>query len=130
MVSYFSYEFQNKEFVKQFVIGKFSYAIYKERKFLHDDNLNADFFGVYKLRTAKRLCSSYMIAKRNDSTFIKGNYLIYNDKIEFTEWYYYRSNSLWIDSVKKIFYPKKNGDLFLKEAIQFKNGKSKIITNK
>ena len=126
-----SYGFQKEELVRKFAIGKFSYAIYKQSKYLHDDNWNAEFFEVYKSGTAKRLCSSYLTARRNDSTFVKGRYLLYNNKIEFTEcYYYYKNNPVWIDSMKLTFYPKKNGDLFLKETVEFKNGKARIIRNK
>ena len=126
-----SYEFQKKELVKKFTIGKFSYAIYKENKYLHDDNWNAEFFEVYRSGEAKRLCSSYLTAKRNDSTFVKGRYLLYNDKIEFVEcYYYYKNNPVWIDSMKVTFYPNKNGDLILGETIKFKNGKATTTTNK
>ena len=71
-----------------------------------------------------------MTAKRNDSTFIKGNYLIYKSKIEFDEHYYYSKNQSSIDSMKKTFYPNKSGDLILKETIEFKNGQATTTINK
>lgn len=125
-----SFNFQNEKPLKKFTIGKFSYYINKKSNYSQDDNWNAVFFTVYKYGKHQRLCSAYMVAKRNDSTFIKGNYLIFNDKLEFNELYFHRKNALSIDSIKKIFYPKKNGDLYLKKTIEFKNGKASITINK
>jgi hypothetical protein len=71
-----------------------------------------------------------MTAKRNDSTFIKGNYLIYKSKIEFDEHYYYSKNQSSIDSMKKTFYPNKSGDLILKETTEFKNGQGTTTITK
>ncbi len=71
-----------------------------------------------------------MAAKRNDSTFIKGNYLIYKNRIEFDEHYYYSRNQFSNDSMKKTFYPDKNGDLILKETVEFKNGKATTTADK
>lgn len=90
---------------------------------MHDDNWNAEFFLVYRAGRGKKICSAYMSANRNDSTFIRGNCLIYKDRIEFTECYYNIKNTISIDSIKKIFYPNKCGDLRIKEFIEYKNGK-------
>jgi len=114
-----------KLFLTTFKIGKFSYLIYKEKSFSHDDNWNAEFFVVYKPGRAKELCSAYISAVRNDSTFVKGNYLLYNNRIEFTESFYYKNDPVWIDSIKNIFYSNKYGNLILKKSIEFKNGVKK-----
>ncbi|HSZ35147.1 MAG TPA: hypothetical protein VK772_17660 [Puia sp.] len=125
-----SFNLQKKELLRKFEIGKFSYSMYKENKYLHDDNWNAEFFEVYRSGNMKRLCSSYLSAKRNDSIFVKGHYVFFDDKIEFTQCYYYnKNNPVWIDSIRVIFYPNKKGDLILKETIEFKNGEAKIVTN-
>jgi hypothetical protein len=119
-----------KVHVKDFAIGKFYYSIYEESHFSHDDNWNAAFFVVRRLGKNSDLCSSYITAKRNDSTFIKGMYSLFNNRIEFTECYYFIKNTVSIDSMKTIFYPNKYGDLILRETIQFKNGKTQISINK
>lgn len=112
--------------INKFTLGKFTYSIYKEQSYSHDDDWNSNFFVVYKLGKQKHLCSAYIDAVRNDSTFIKGRYSLYNDRIEFTEcYYYYKNNPVSIDSIKNTFYPNKNGDLVLKKSVEFKNGKKK-----
>ena len=72
------------------------------------------------------MCSSYLLAKRNDTIFIKGNYTLYKDKIEFTQHYYHNMNKISIDSMKTVFYPDKNGKLKLTETKEFKDGKMKL----
>lgn len=127
---YSSHNVQREKLLKKFAIGRCAYSIYKESNYSHDDNWNADFFAVYKSGKHKRLCSAYMTAKRNDSTFIKGNYLIYKNRIEFDEYFYYSKNQFSIDSLKIEFYPNKSDDLILKETVEFKNGKATTTVNK
>lgn len=113
-----------KKLLRKAQIGQFMYSIYKEELYSHDDNWNAEYYTVYLSGRTQRLCSSYMLAKRNDSTFIKGNYKLYKDKIEFTQHYYYSKNRLSIDSIKITFCPNKYGKLILKGTKEFKNGKT------
>jgi hypothetical protein len=123
---YASMGYSQKVLLKKTTIEKFPYSIYKENFYSHDDNWNAEYFTVYLSGKSKRLCSAYMLAKRNDSTFIMGTYLLFKDRIEFTEHYYYIRNKFSIDSMKTIFYPNKYGNLILKEPKEFKNGKLKV----
>lgn len=108
--------------VEKVTLGKFSYVIYKENKHIHDDNMVAYYFVLYKAGSEKIQCSSFMIAKRNDTTFIAGNYILEGNKIEFIERYYYNRNLFSADSIKKIFSPNKYGTLILKEVVKYKDG--------
>src|ERR1700744_5171103 len=86
-------------------IDKYSYSIYKRNAYLHDDRWNAEYFVIYKSRTQKRLCSAFLKATRNDSVFVSGNYMVYSDRIEFIEHYYYNKEPNSTDSIKNTFYP-------------------------
>lgn len=108
--------------IEKVTLGKFSYAIYKETRNIHDDNMVANYFVLYQAGSEKMQCSSFMIAKRNDSTFIDGNYILKGNKIEFIERYYYNRNLYSSDSIKKTFSPNNYGILILKELVKYKNG--------
>ena len=114
---------QKESPVKEFHLGKYHYKISVTANYSHDDNWNNEFYVIYRLGKAKEVCSAYKSAKRNDSTFIDGRYLLYNNRIVFIKHdYFYKSNPVAIDSSRITFYPQKNGDLILKEVIDFKNG--------
>ena len=105
--------------LENFMIGNHTYSIYKEEKYIHDDNMNAEFFVVYLKNKRNSLCSSFMSAKLNDTIFTRGSYKYDQKKLEFKE-YYFHQNYRTLDSVIKIFYPNKNGDLILRENVEFK----------
>lgn len=113
--------------IEKFKSGNFSYNIYKEEKFLHEDNLNAEYFVVYRSNKKNAICGSFMSAKRNDTIFTKGSYSHTNNKLIFKEYYYHHQNTRVLDSMTKSFSPAKDGNLFLQEVIEFKNGKAKKI---
>ncbi|WP_442591886.1 hypothetical protein ACSBL2_11720 [Pedobacter sp. AW31-3R] len=116
----------NKSLIERIKIGKFSFLIYKEGFYSHDDDWHAEYFVVRKPGQLKELCSSYMTAKRNDSTFIEGRYRVFNGKLEFTECYYFSRNTVSLDSLKLTFIPTKNGTLRLAQTVEFKGGKSVV----
>ena len=89
-----------KTLLRKAKLGQFTYSIYKEDIYSHDDDWKAEYYTIYLSGRTQRLCSAYMLAKRNDSTFIKGNYSLFKDKIEFTQHYYYSKNSSSVDSLK------------------------------
>jgi hypothetical protein len=115
-----------KKLLVEFTIGNFSYNMYIEEKYLHDDNLNAEYFVAYRKNLKNSLCSSFKTAIRNDTIFIKGNFLYTNEKLEFKE-YYYHQNKQALDSLMKIFSPDKKGDLILRKVIEYKNGKATTV---
>lgn len=114
---------QKKELIENFSLNNFSYNIYKEEKYLHDDNIQAEYFTVYLKNKKTALCSSFMSEKRNDTLFTKGIYLYTKKNIVFKEYYYHHQNERVIDSMIKTYYPSKNGNLILKGVVKFKNGK-------
>ena len=110
-----------KTLLEKITVGRFSYTIYKERKYLHDDDINADFFVVYGRDKKNNLCGSFMYAMVNDTLLIKGHYLYSQKRLEFREYYF--NNKSRPDSIIKIFYPNKSGKLIMTKYIEFKNGK-------
>jgi len=90
-------------------------------KYNHDDNLQTDYFVVSNEKTKKIVCSSVAKASRNDSVFVKGEYIIKKGKLVFTERHFFGYSAL--DSIKKTFKPKNNGTLVLVNVSQFKRGK-------
>lgn len=122
-----SFEYFQKNFLlKKINVGKYSYSIYKESEYLHDNRWNAEFFVLYKEGARKSTCSSFLKAVRNDSIFVDGNYKVYSNRIEFIEHYYYNKLPDATDSIKTIFYPDKTGKLILKEAVIYTD-KQKIV---
>ncbi len=115
---------QKRVFLEKFLIGKFSYKMFKEEKFLHDDKMQAEYFCLYSEEN-KLLCSSYRLGKRNDSVFIKGKYFIKKRGIDFHEYYFYHNNSM-PDSVIKMVYQNKTGNLILLKILEYKNGHETI----
>lgn len=110
-----------KVLIEKISIGKFYYLIYKEKKILHDESINAEYFVVYKPNSKNSLCSSFMSQQRNDTIFSNGFYYHNNKYLIFKE-VYFSSKIESIDSMIKIFYPNKDGDLLLKEVKKFKDG--------
>lgn len=110
-------------FLKEIRIGKYSYSIYKESRYLHDNRWHAEYFVVYREGIKKKVCSSFLEAKRNDSIFVNGHYAIYDNRIEFIEHYYYNKTPNSTDSIKKTFYPDSLGNLILKESTLYTNGR-------
>lgn len=123
-----SFEYLQKGFLKNVNVGKYSYSIFKESKYLHDEGWNAEYFVVYQAGAKRHTCSSFLKATRNDSIFVSGDYIVYKNRIEFIEHYYYNKGTNSTDSVKNIFYPNKAGNLILKQSIRFTQ-KQKIINN-
>jgi hypothetical protein len=108
-------------FLENFTVGKFSYSIYTEKMYLHDDDVNADFFVVYQKGHKKRDCSSFKTAEHKGKIITKGNYHYTYKYLEFKE-YYFNSDSLHADSMMKRMYPNKKGELYLREFTEYKNG--------
>jgi hypothetical protein len=126
MITLSTFGNSHKVLLESITLKGFQYDIYRETLYSHDDNWNAEYFTIYLKGKNNRLCSSYLLAKRNDTTFIKGNYTLYKDKIEFTQHYYHNMNRIAIDSMKTVFYPDKNGKLLRSETKEFKDGKMKL----
>lgn len=122
------FHYQPGNLVKRVKLGKFNYLLYKRRTYSHDDNWNAEFFVFRRVGQVKDLCSFYIVAKRNDTVFIKGKYVLFSNRVKFMEYFYH--NTLSCDFMKNIFYPNKKGDLIRKETIEFKNGKAITTINK
>jgi hypothetical protein len=120
-------KYQKRTFIERFSLGNFSYDIYKEEKYSHDDDIYAEYFVVYQSKQKKVVCSAFMSEKRNDTIFTKGKYSHINKKLIFMEYYYYHQNARILDSVKTTFFPSKNGKLVLLTVIEFKNGISKKV---
>lgn len=116
----------HKVLLKSITLKGFQYNIYRQTLYSHDDNWNAEYYTIYFKGKDNRLCSSYLLAQRNDTTFIEGNYTLYKDKIEFTQHFYHNMNKGSIDSMKTVFYPDKKGKLLLTETKEFKDGKMKL----
>lgn len=112
--------------ITKFKIGKVLYSIKISKKYLHDDDFDASFFVVFKEENNKKQCSSVKLASRNDTIFIKGRFLIAENKLRFKQYYYYNRNPTSADSVETVFCQNKKGDLILKQTIKFKNGIGKI----
>ena len=127
LIIYSFTDYKPKKFIEKISLTNFSYNIYSEEKFLHDDNLNAEFFVIYKDKQKKVQCSSFMSAKRNDTTFKKGSYSYGNNRIIFKEYNYNHQNERIVDSMIKVFTPNKSGNLILKEVTEFKNGKLRKV---
>jgi hypothetical protein len=108
-----------QSFLKKINIGKYSYSIYRESCYLHDNRWNVEYFVVYKTGARRTLCSAFLDAKRNDSVFISGSYVVCSNRLEFIEHYYYNKIANSTDSIKKTFYPDKTGKLILKQSIIF-----------
>ena len=124
LFSVFTFLFANKRngiFIENFSIGKHVFSIYKEEKFLHDDNLNAEFFVVYANNKKQSFCSSFLKTIRNDTVFKKGNYILERNRLIFKEFNFYQHENE-SDSLIKIFHPDKNGNLKLVEVLNYKNG--------
>lgn len=119
--------FRKQKAITEFRIGKFLYLIETTNKYLHDDNFNATFFVVLKKGYNKKQCTSFKLATRNDSVFIKGKFVISKVDLRFKQYYYYNRNLISADSVETVFCPDKKGDLILKRVIEFKKGIAKII---
>ncbi len=117
-----------KVFLERVSLGQFSYNIYKEDKYLHDDNFNATFYTVYKVKSNIIQCSGFKQAGRNDSIFINGTYKVDGKKLIFTEYHYFKKHDNFSDTLIKVFYSdKRSGKLLLTESIIYKNGKSTKI---
>lgn len=121
IIFFSSFTTQSKRtLLENFKIGKFSYSIYKEEKYLHDDDMNADFFVIYGKNKKNNLCSSFMSANRDNGQVIKGRYSYNQKRLEFREYYFNTKSGP--DSMIKYFYPNRMGDLILTKYVEFKNG--------
>jgi len=109
-----------KKLLKTFMIGRYAYNIYEENYYVHDDNVDGAFYVVYRANHKPSICSAWMKASRNDTVFTTGSYLVQNNKLLFKE--VYHLNHAAADSMLKTFQAATNGDLVLKEVLQFKNG--------
>ena len=119
----FGFDLQNrKQLLSTAFIGKYSYSIYKETKYIHDENRDMDFFVVYG-KDNKNQCSAFMSDKKKDTALVYGKYSFTKKYLEFREYYF---NSSYHDSVIKRFYPNKIGNLILLRYITYKNGAEKI----
>jgi len=122
---YFGFIYKNQNtLIEKFTIGKYNFSIYKEGKFLHDDNLNAEFFVVYAKNKKQSLCSSHLKLSRNDTVIKTGKYIHDKNKLVFKEYNFYVSVNQ-SDSLIKTFIPDNRGNLKLTEVLNFKNGKVK-----
>lgn len=114
-----------KVLLEKFTINKFQYFIYKESKYLHDDDVNAAFFVVYGKNSKQSFCSAYMSAERNDTIFTKGIYSYTKQKLIFKQYYYFKHRN-YADSLINTFVPNKKGTLLLETVTRYKNGKTII----
>jgi hypothetical protein len=126
LLAFFYYLGGKQKAITEFRIGKFLYLIETTKKYLHDDDFNATFFVVLKKEGNKKQCTSFKLATRNDSVFIKGKFVISKIDLRFKQYYYYNRNLTSADSVETVFCPNKKGDLILKSVIEFKKGVGKI----
>jgi len=109
-----------KKLLKTFIIGKYAYNIYEENYYVHDDNVDASFFVVYRVNHKPSICSAWMKASRNDTVLTTGSYTVQKNRLWFKE--VYHVNHPEADSMVKTFEAAPNGDLVLKEVLQFKSG--------
>lgn len=82
--------------------------------------MDGAFFVVYRVNHKPSVCSAWMKASRNDTIFTSGSYSVPQNKLSFKE--VYHLNHPEADSMIKTFQAAQNGDLVLKEVLQFKNG--------
>nr|WP_322626180.1 hypothetical protein [uncultured Flavobacterium sp.] len=115
-----------KVLLQKFSIDGFQYSIYKENKYLHDDDIDAEYYIVYKQGQKNSMCSSFMSAKEKDKVLTKGTYLVKNKELIFKEYYYDKAMSS-SDSMIKLFTPDKKGILIMSKVTQFKNGKGEQV---
>lgn len=109
------------EFIENVSISKFRYQVFKKHKFQHETNMNTDFFVLYGVAN-KGTCSSLMLATKNDSVMIKGSYTVYENRIEFKE--YYSRGFSGLDSLLKVFYTNSAGELILVKYTEYAGRKS------
>jgi hypothetical protein len=107
-------------------IGKNMYSICITSSYIHDDDLMATYFVVYKSVNKKEMCSGFMLAKRNNSVVIKGSYTVDKNRISFKEVYFNSRNKISNDSLTKEFYPDRHGNLILSQVTQYFHGKATV----
>lgn len=119
--------FAQRALVKTISIKGFRYTITNSSRYQHDDDLNVDYFIIRNVLSPTKQNSAIALAKRNDTVFMKGKYTVFQDKIEFTTYYYhqYAEGALSSDSSKTVFSPNQKGSLVLRKATNFKRGNAK-----
>ena len=112
---------------KNFAIGNYRYDIALQKQYAHDDDAYNTYFVVTRANSRKTLCSAMLISLRADTMLSKGAYLITSKNIQFKERYFGPRKVrgfVFADSVRKFFYPDKNGGLHLTEVVEYKSGKA------
>ncbi|MDT3403160.1 hypothetical protein [Mucilaginibacter terrae] len=115
-----AFNWPQQKLLKSFTLGKFSYNLYEENYYVHDNNVDGAFFVVYRTGQKGSLCSAWMKATRNDSVLTRGTYIIGSNRVEFKEVYFHKHEA--IDSLVKTFSPDAEGDLQLRELKEYRKG--------
>ena len=115
--------------IRNFAIGNYNYDIALQKQYAHDDDAYNTYFIVTRANSRKTLCSAMLISLRADTMLSKGAYLITSKNLQFKERYFGPRKIrgfVFADSIRKIFYPDRNGSLHLTEVVEYKSGKVTI----
>lgn len=106
-------------------IGKFTYKTKKSNVFLKDESYNCKWLSLYS-SGGEHQAGLLFEARRNDTLFVSGTYMIESNKF-ITKNYYHFRNRHEPDSSVKIFVQNSKGKLDLRKFIEFTDGIEKVI---
>ncbi|WP_345053396.1 hypothetical protein [Hymenobacter glaciei] len=112
--------------IRNFAIGNYHYDIALQKQYAHDDDAYNTYFVVTQANSRKTLCSATLLSLRADTVLSKGSYLITSKNLQFKERYFGPRKIrgfVFADSIRKTFYPDRNGGLHLTEVVEYKSGK-------